>query len=196
MASVVDIYNMALSHLGTKSTVSSATENSTEAKKCSLHYDTARDATLEAFNWSFARRHTTLALVGDAELGWVYQYAYPSECVTVRRILTTHRDDDPIPFRIAHSELNDAKVILTDQPGAAVEYTKRVTNSTLYSASFVSALSAQLAAMVAMPLTGKANLRDDALALFNLYIAQAQAHDRNQGEKDDQPDADWILARS
>ena len=65
MSSVIDICNLALSHLGDTATVASIDppEGSAQAEHCSRFYPVARDAMLELFNWKFATRRATLALL-------------------------------------------------------------------------------------------------------------------------------------
>lgn len=195
MASEVSICNMALGHIKSKSTIASLDESSTEAKKCKLFYAQARDEVLEEFNWHFAKRDAELAEIGTVPLGWAFQYAYPADSVAIRKILISPRDDDPVPFELAHSDVNDTIVILTDREAAFIEYTKQVTNTILFSPLFVSALSFKIASYIAMPLSGKQELRDEALSLYNLMISKARASSLNQGQKDESPDASWISGR-
>lgn len=195
MASEVSICNMALGHIKSKSTIASLDEESNEAKKCKLFYSQARDETLEEFNWHFAKRNIVLAEIGTAPLGWAYQYAYPADGIAVRRVITAYRDDDPVPFELAHSDINDTVVILTDREAATIEYTKRVTNTILFSPLFIAALSYKIASYIAMPLTGKQDLRDDAIAAFNLKISEARASSLNQGQKDEEPLPSWLSGR-
>jgi len=196
MTTDVSICNMALGHIKSKSTIATLDEkNNAEARICKLYYAQAVNETLEEFNWPFAKRTAVLATVGEAPLGWAFEYAYPSDCVAVRKILTTYRSDKPIPFELMHSELSDSIVILTDEEAAQIEYTKRVTNTTLFSPKFTIAVSHKIGSLIAMPLSGKSEIRDAQIALFDLEINKARASALNQEQKDEQPDADWITAR-
>lgn len=195
MASKVEIFNMALGLAKTKSSVTDVAETSNEANKCNLYYDTARKATLEGHNWSFARRTTTLALVGTAQTGWIYQYAYPADCVKVRKILSINRTDNPLPFAIAHSELSDAKVILTDTESAEIEYTKDVTNTVMFTNIFTIAMAARLAAFIAVPLTGKESVAKMAMDVFTKALAEATAANLSENEKDAEPLPNWLQDR-
>lgn len=191
MASEVLIYNMALSHINVLNQVSDKDEVSKQANECRKFYVTARDATLEAFNWPFAKRFALLAEVGTPPPTWIYQYAWPADAVEIREVVPVARSVDPIPFESAHSDISDSKVILTDEPAAQVEYTKRVTNTTLFSAAFTEALAARLVGFVAMPLTGKQEKVDSSIALFNMLIAHARANALNNKQEDPQRDASW-----
>lgn len=90
-----DICNMALSEIGTQSTISSFTDGSNEAIQCGLWYDTLRKRLLRAAQWGFARTQATLAQVADAipdntsPYPYLFSYTYPSDCLKLRYILAT-----------------------------------------------------------------------------------------------------------
>lgn len=196
MATEVSISNMALSHIKAKSTIASLDENSTEAVKCKLFYEQARNETLEIFDWYFARLTQPLAEVGTPQPGWIYQYALPSDYVAVREVTSKYRDDAPIPFTLAHSDISDSIVVLTDEEAATVKYTKKITNPTLFPPTFVTAMSYRLAVYLSLPLTGKRELRQEALDLFRISINAARASALSQTQKDPEQDASWIAGRT
>jgi hypothetical protein len=57
---------------------------------------------LRDFDWSFARRYTTLGLVEeDPNTDWAYVYRYPSDCLSVRSIVGAMRTDrSRLPFTL------------------------------------------------------------------------------------------------
>jgi hypothetical protein len=61
MASITDICNAAISHVGTRSKISSIDEGSAEANACLTHFAMVRDAALRLFDWNFARITAQLA---------------------------------------------------------------------------------------------------------------------------------------
>ena len=95
------IANMALSAIGTRSTIASLTEDSTEAQTVSLWYDQTRDGLLRALPWNWARRQVVLALYKSAAgtlenpngtlpeppRPWRYEYSWPADCLDARYIL-------------------------------------------------------------------------------------------------------------
>jgi hypothetical protein len=97
MPTQVDICNAALSEVGTRSTIAGLTENSNEAQNCSIHWNFARKAVLREYNWEFASRQVSAALicaaVGTPEnpngtpplppWPWQYEYAWPNDCIRV-----------------------------------------------------------------------------------------------------------------
>ena len=72
MASVVDICNLALGHLGDPATVSSIDppEGSAQAQHCARFYPIARDSLLEMHSWNFSTYREALAHLQPAE--WIY----------------------------------------------------------------------------------------------------------------------------
>lgn len=164
MASVVQICNMALSHIGSEARVSSISppDGSVEAGHCATFYDLARTELLEPGNWAFGLKRAALAQVTNPSTIWAYAYAKPADCQRALRILRPsiaitvftqdlvvepHTDDrDSAPFDI------EGQVILSNEPDAVLVYSQDVTDSTKFPASFTSALSYLLASYVAGPL--------------------------------------------
>ncbi|CAB3624686.1 hypothetical protein [Achromobacter pestifer] len=96
MASVVDICNLALAHLGDEATVSSIDppEGSAQAEHCARFYPMARDTVLEAHDWNFATTRGVLALVGSAWPSWAFCYELPATCVRAISVLPPGALDD------------------------------------------------------------------------------------------------------
>ena len=90
MSSVIDVCNLALSHLGDEATVASIDppEGSAQAGHCARFYPMARNAMLTMRTWSFATRRADLALTTNASLsGWEYVYALPNGCLKPLAVL-------------------------------------------------------------------------------------------------------------
>jgi hypothetical protein len=106
MPSETDVANLALAHAGARSTIASMTEASTEASICTRFFEAARDETLSAAWWTFARATVVLTLLksapGTPEFQgvvsniwnaaypappWLYEYAYPADCLKARYII-------------------------------------------------------------------------------------------------------------
>jgi hypothetical protein len=193
--SAVTISNMALSRIGARSTIASLTEDSNEARHCKLLFDHARDATLEAFDWNFARVRVALAELGDEPTGWSYRYAYPSNCIQPRFLEAPTRTERRLPYRIEAKADLSGRVILTDVEDAVLVYTARVTDPALFTPSFVTALSWRLGADLAIPITGKESLQQRCLAMWQNTLNSAAVNDANAEAPDEIPDASWISAR-
>ncbi len=163
MASVVNICNMALSHIGSDARVSSISppDGSVEAGHCATFYDQARTEMLEPGTWAFTLARATLASITNPSSAWAYAYAKPSDCLRPLRVLTPSvgvtvftqdavtlatNDSDTANFEIEGSTL------YSNEPDAVLLYVRDITDSTRFTASFVSALSYLLASYLAGPI--------------------------------------------
>jgi len=100
MTTEVEIANRALQMLGTRTTVTSLTENSPEARQCIIAIEAVRDELLRMAPWNCATNFQTLTLIcaapgtpenqtagtntwqkGTPAPPWTYEYAYPSDCL-------------------------------------------------------------------------------------------------------------------
>jgi hypothetical protein len=184
MVAVVDIYNMALSRLGTKSTVAATTENSVEAEQLSIHYANARDCVLAGYDWGFARRSLTLARRTEtAPTGWSYLYSYPTNCARFRGI-GNPLSFPVIPFKILSIEDsggNDVKAIAINLTSAEGWFTKIITNTELFDPMFVNALAWELASRVALPITQKESIWQRCVQMATATIPMAAAVNGNEG---------------
>lgn len=104
--SEVSICNRALAAIGSRSTISSLTESSKEARNCNLIYTETRDEVMQMAFWNFAKKTAYLALVKSAPgtptsqvstatqwssdfpaPPWLYEYAYPQDALQMRQIV-------------------------------------------------------------------------------------------------------------
>lgn len=191
MASVVQICNMALSHIGSDARVSSISppDGSVEAGHCATFYDQARTELLEPGNWNFSLKRSTLAqLVNTSDL-WLYAYVLPSDCLRARRILHPGTgitvfvqdeyqyqtdDNDSAIFEI------EGGVLFSNEPDAVLVYVRDMTDTTKFTPSFTAAFSYLLSSYLAGPIlkgsegtrTGDA-MRQRSMALADVSAASA-----------------------
>lgn len=299
VSSDVIIANLALSAIGTRSTIVSLTETSVEAQTIALHYNNVRDQLLREAPWNFARKQLNLALLNDSTslsppvtqtctfanaatnltvastvgiiagatvtgagiqsnttvttigsltvglstptiasetavvitftpstyqpvpMPWVYEYAYPSDCMEFREILPlipsqqVNQQIFGIPnngtvnsfgamnmapvirFLVSTDVINgqNQTVVLTNQPQAVGVYTYQCTNSSLFDPSFVYALAGRLASRICIALNGDKALAKLALQESQDLVTQAKARDGNEGITVADRVPDWIRAR-
>lgn len=188
MASKIDIYNMALGHLGITATVADELERSPEAAACNRFWDTCRDALLsyKDMDWNFASAIEVLADIGSPPDGWGFRYRYPNDCINARDILDgwvrTVPTEFTHKFEVAYQA--DGRVILCDVESASLRYTKRLAEAERYPAAFVDAISYRLAAMLAMPIANNPGLRNDMLQLSEQFAQIAMAASLNERQQD------------
>lgn len=164
MASVVQLCNMALSHIGASARVASISppDGSVEAGHCATFYDLARTTLIEPSNWRFTLARKTLSLLttNPSEI-WAYAYALPSDCLSPRRILRpvdglTVFTQDEVQFaptdRGGATFDVEGDTLYTNEPEAALLYVRDVTDTNKFTPSFASALSFMLAGYLAGPI--------------------------------------------
>jgi hypothetical protein len=221
-SSLVQIANMALDVIGTRSSIQSLSEGSNEANAISRHVDNAIDAMLRACHWNFARKQVPLTLLQDATNGgtvqapFLYEYAYPSDCVLMRQIMPMIQTQQlepsigtgatagvvaygqPVRF-ITGTDLdingNPIEVILTNQPQAIGVYTFRNTNTAMWDSLFVQGFAAYLGARVCLTLTGDKNTQRIALQEAQQYALDAQRMNGNEGLTVIDFVPDWMRVR-
>lgn len=151
MASEVDIANLALAHFGQDASIDSIdpVDGSAEAEHAARFFPIARDELLEAHVWSFATRRETLAPLTNDRDDWGYRYALPTGCIKPRIVLPEgygSTEDDGVSFEA------EGDSIYTDEETATLVYTFRQTDTTKFTALFITALSWRLASYLSGPI--------------------------------------------
>lgn len=198
--STTQIANLALSHLGVAKTIGNLdTESSSEASVCRTFYENTRDLVLRDFEWPFATRTVSLGLVEeDPTSEWAYSYRYPSGIVKFRKILSGTRNetnDTRVPYRVASDDTG--LLIYTDKSSAEGEYTKLVTDVSLYPPDFVMALSLRLAFYIAPRISrgDPFKMQEKVLNNFFIEISRSSATAVNEEQEEKEPDSEFIRSR-
>lgn len=175
----VTICNMALSNVSSQSTIESIDEASVEARVCKLWYNTARYSTLEAYNWSFARKSGVLTAheVAAPSNRWQYRYQWPADCVMPRLIENPAGiDADAVPFEVEDAG-DDTSSIVTDQDQATLLYTHNLETTSRFSTHFVLMHSVKLGTLINFEITGKTSVYDRLTRRFASLTIEAPATD-------------------
>jgi hypothetical protein len=238
MTTKTEIANRALAAISARATIVNVDlEQSSEAKQTRLIYDSTRDAMLRSAHWNFAKRTTYLTLLKSAPgtpenptggawndqtmpaPPWLYEYAYPSNCLMVRYVTAPPTDTGAVtppiftsgfsgpspvpqirtaPFEIASgldNTLQPINVILTNVRTAIGCYTFRADSEDLWDASFSEAMIYALGARLALPLTGNVDVQRNISQQAIGYINAARARDGNEGITQLNHTPDWLVAR-
>ncbi len=201
MASKVGIANMALSHLGVDKPIGNlTTEQSSEAHTIRTFYDIARDKALKEGPWPFSTRFAVLALVEEEPTTeWGFSYRYPSDCLSIHRILSGIRNDSRqsrAPYKIGADD--SGQLVYTDSEDAEIEYTARNDDPSTYTDEFELAFSYLLASLAAPRLTSgdQFKLGERARRLYEFEIAVAGTNSANEEQPDEEVEAESIRART
>jgi hypothetical protein len=225
MASVVDICNQALSHLGDSATVSSIDppEGSAQAEHCARFYPMALAALIEMHVWAFATRRTVLAEKDNPSTTWRHCYALPSNAVNLISVLAPDATDDysstmqssgqaydnayfqnipggaytPQDFSPeTDDEGND--IILTNQADAVLRYTVLVSDTSKFSPLFVECLGWLLASKLSGPvLKGEAGMTagQACVKTFAFWFGKAVNSDASQRQASPKHQVGWMNVR-
>lgn len=194
-ASKLDIFNMALGFIGTR-TIASANENTPEAIQCGLYWDRARRSALRDYPYRFAVRRVVLAeksLPAAYAEEWRHAYALPDGCLKVHAVHDGKEQGRKRPFRLESD--TEGALLLCDVPRAMATCTFDVEEATRWDELFVMAMARKLAALVAVPLlknnSGKVQ---ELVQLYQMAIPHADGQDASERESRRRPDS-WLLAR-
>lgn len=174
--SEVSICNIAVSWLG-GNRITSLDDDTTEANLCKLNYDSSRDATLEERNWTFATgRSLPNKLSTEPVFGFSSAFQLPSDFIRVVQISTLETMKDEVT-----DWAKEGDQLLVDADTIYMRYVKRISDTTKYSAGFVQALAARIAADICVPLTHDKELFANYWQLYLNKIESAGAMDGMQG---------------
>ena len=199
MASVVDICNLALAHLGDEATVSaiSPSDGSAQSDHCVRFYPIARDICLERHDWNFARRRAVLSETANTPPDvWAYEYAMPANVIRVLMVMDENGDEDKPRSFMQGTDANGARVIWTNEPLATLLYTHAITDSTKFSALFVNCLSYLLASFLAGPITKDIKMKQGMMQIFESQLGKAAISSANANNNKASYTPDWIQQRN
>lgn len=191
MASVLDICNLALAHIGDRANIVSIDppEGSAQAEHCARFYPMARDSLLNMHPWSFATKRQVLAdisLVVTPPEKWQYSYAAPGDMVKILGVYNPaamyDEDKSEYDFELG-SDAGGTEVLYTDVEDAIVRYVSLVSDSTKFPPLFTYALTWMLASHLAGPIikgTEGMKISEACLSRGMAYVERARAEDANQ----------------
>lgn len=196
--SKVQICNRALSaHLGA-GRINALDEATTQAEQCALHFDDALATILERHDWTFARRRRALAEVVNDREDWAHKYSVPSDMLRITWIGSnagrTYAEDVAAGPGVDRETIGNA--IYCDTATAYIRYTAKIEDVGILPQTVRNALAAELASLIAMPITQDTKLARAARDAADLAIERAIVDD----EAKEPPAAyghmpDWATAR-
>lgn len=217
MASIVDICNTGLAHLGSDAVISSISppDGSAEAGYCKRFYPIARRRMIEAFNWPFAMKRQVLAEVTNDSDVWAYAYAYPADCLRIVRILTagqlrslleqlTNQGDGAIRSTLYDEEAGapyqrEGDVLYTHEEEAVALYLRDITDPTKFSPSFETSLGYDMASLLAGPIIRGSDGAKTAMSFRQMamdFAGQATTLAANESREEHLPTAGHLAARA
>lgn len=167
MSSKIQIANMAISEVNGHQ-IASLTEDSAEAEAIELSYQPILEATLAQHPWAFASEIKTIALLDEDAYDFNYVYALPPDCLQPQG--TIYTGDEQPEFIVR------GRKFYYDFSPCVLKYTKKIIDTGLFSANFVTSFALALAADIA-PRLGAAKLHQILLQRAGAAIRTAKATD-------------------
>lgn len=189
----VTICNMAISLTGQGKPISDILGKEPAAVACNLHYVASLFELLGEFYWNWATKTAPLTLVTQTQpdpaglqvtIPWVYQYAYPGDCLNFIGVLSGFPKDTLftiVEHRIVYQD--QQQTIFCNMPNALGEYVVMALDPTRYPAAFVKALYYLLAAKISPSLTQKEAKTNQLLQLYGIFRDKAIATDLKEAKK-------------
>ena len=202
MADKTEIFNLALSLIGERSSVASPTETSRQAEVCNLWYETARDTVLHAAPWSVTRSIQRLSVLSERDWNeeWVagnpspeysFAYALPDDFLRARNLYGFQR----FTIGLRQNGASKQRVLQSHVEDAILVYTSKQDLIPFWDPSLKMAVVWSLAAHICMGLTGKGARMANAVDRSNRLILEARVNDANQNSDRYDSLPDWIAAR-
>jgi hypothetical protein len=145
MASTIDIWNQALTKLGS-TRITSEADDSKQAQSLSAIYDITLASELAAHPWTFAMTRARLpASVTAPAFGWQKAYPLPSDylrMVEVGEYYVLYQPDQTL------FQIEGAEILCDEVSPLNIRYIKSITNAGLFPALFTEAMACRLAAEV------------------------------------------------
>lgn len=196
------ICNMALSQLGVDKQIIWG-DGSKEAKICQLWYDVVRQEMLTEYPWDFAKVTVALSQTANTPpMNWIYQFAIPSDCLRMLRILVPHTDHprshERIPYESAAAANPDgsfSKVLNCNFPSPLLEYVQDVQDLSRWWPNALTAFSLSLGAKIGMSLTVLPELVKAIADAAKQAVLEAAADSMSQGNEGPEPESEFIAVR-
>ena len=194
MTERVDIANLALGWMG-EDPITSLEDDSERALQMQLNYAAARDATLEAHEWSFAiERFIPGKVDPKPEYGVTNRFSIPPYIIRVLSV-DNGQPEDPIGSNEQLDWVAEGGYILCNEDVIYCRGIRRITQEGKFSPLFVHALAAKLASLTALVLTGSRDIQANMLGYYAGFIGEAKSRDGLQGRSRRLRSRTWTKAR-
>jgi hypothetical protein len=181
----VDIANLALSWLG-EADITSLEDDINRAHQMRINYIPARDATLEAHDWSFAMMRFIPPLNATPPVyGAGQAFDIPPNILRIISVDPNDTDRNNFIQPIGSAEQIDwvfeNRQVICNQDVIYCRGIRRVEQEGKFSPTFVHALAAKLAFLTAINLTASAEIQANMAGLYGGFIQEAKSRDGLQG---------------
>ena len=198
MASSIEIVNLALTMLG-ESRIISIDDNVKPAREAKAVYNTILESLLGSYNWSFAKTRAALPALADAPLSqYAAKFQLPADCLRVLFVGDHYVGMDLSDYRSAPTSeftIEGREILANMSAPLNIRYVRKITDPTMFSAPFARAFAADMAKVLAEPLTQSEQKRARADKDLKDAISNAIRANAIELPPEKFPDDEWIMAR-
>lgn len=187
MSTQIEIVNIALAMISAN-LITGIDDDSDEARLARLHYGPARDATLEAQEWTFAMTRFMPAKNAEAPLfGYSAAFDLPTEilrvvaCERIGEIPANMVDIDFVSQPDQIDWILENRQILCDVDVVHARGIQRVESEGVFSPLFVHAFAAKLGLLMCYPLTQSSGIATTVGQMYAGFLLEAKSRDAIQG---------------
>jgi len=204
------ICNLALIRQGISTQIAALTDNTPAANACRAVFEQCVRKMLEERPWPFATRQVSLSLVGTQIFSnWLYTYRHPTGYLNIHTVnppivgtttpaeVYVENDRAPVAETFPFKKGSDASGLLihTDVTDAIAMGTVYISDTSIYSPMFCSALAWHIASETAVVLTKNREIKLMASAEYDREVSEAFATSANETKPRKSPEAEMIQAR-
>ena len=176
MASKVDLANEALLLLGSN-TITSFTDNDSNAVLVNRFYPSERDAVLRSNRWNCAITTANIASLADTPIiDWEYKFTLPTDpyCLRVLDVRTVTGD-----IRLDH-EIH-GRELLTEESTVDITYIQRLEDTTQFDSLLYQALVFRMAWKLAFPIMRSHTVMGQMGQMYEAVVREARTIDSQEG---------------
>lgn len=168
-------------------------DDTTVGRWMARNFGIVRDEVLQSYTWHKVR--TRASLPADAQappFGWDYSYTVPEDCLRLLEL----RENGELNGRLIPYEYENGKILTDAKAPLRVRYIRREDNVALFQPLMARVLSARLAYLASLTITGKQQYSAKAEKLLNEAWEMAKLVDTlESGTPEHQYDDDIIEIR-
>ena len=182
---VIDCCNSALQRVGA-TTILSLSDNSPEARACTVAYDSNRRDELRRHRWNFSIKRVVLAPDTTAPaFDYTYAFTLPSDCLRIIRPPTSDLD----------WQIEGRKILTNDGSTLYLKYIADIEDASQWDPSFYNVVAGALAIDICERLTQSNQKKQYCVAAYNEDVKMARRVDAFESGPEDAADDDWWNAR-
>lgn len=183
--SVIDCCNSALQRIGAAS-ITSLSDNSPEARACTVAYDSNRRDELRKHRWNFAIKRVVLAPDTTAPaFDFAYAFSLPTDCLRVLRPATPDLD----------WQIEGRKILTNDSATLYLRYIADIEDASQWDPSFYNVVAGALAIDIVEKLTQSNQKKQLCMQAYADDVKMARRVDAFESGPEDAADDDWWIAR-